>query len=256
MHYIYCMSTVSRAEVISSVSGLSNDRLLEQTGTLARLDHQVQVFVIDHLCEIEARKLQGGDRHGVPARAGAAQGTALPHRSAHDAGAARRTVGSGRAGSPRPESSTTQSAHRQPDRRRRANFGAENSQANWQMTGGASPLDGRSSHSTTPREPCVGVGDGTDEASVAVRVGRVSSVEREMIWSAETLRRVEGNTGCDVRVRSSRAPRRLRPLARMYVICRDLGDLRVALVGRHQGRKGKADSRSRRCTTRRSLTRA
>ena len=137
-----------------------------------------------------------------------------------------------------------------------SDFGAENSQANWQMTGGASPLDGRSSHSTTPREPCVGVGDGTDEASVAVRVGRVSSVEREMIWSAETLRRVEGNTGCDVRVRSSRAPRRLRPLARMYVICRDLGDLRVALVGRHQGRKGKADSRSRRCTTRRSLTRA
>ena len=125
MHYIYSMSTVSRAEVISTVSGLSDDRLLEQIGTLARLDHQVQVFVIDHLCEIEARKLQDGDRHGVPARAGAAQGTALPHRSAHDAGAARRAVGSGRAGSPRPESAPARSARRGPAGRRRANFGAE-----------------------------------------------------------------------------------------------------------------------------------
>ena len=51
------MSTVSRAEVISTVSGLSDDQLLEQTGKLARLDHEVQVFVIDHLCEIDARQL-------------------------------------------------------------------------------------------------------------------------------------------------------------------------------------------------------
>ena len=50
------MKTVS-STVISIVSGLSDDQLLEQTGKLARLDHQVQVFVIDHLCEIEARKL-------------------------------------------------------------------------------------------------------------------------------------------------------------------------------------------------------
>ena len=44
-------------EVISTVSGLSDDQLLEQTGKLARLDHQVQVVVIDHLCEIDARQL-------------------------------------------------------------------------------------------------------------------------------------------------------------------------------------------------------
>ena len=51
------MTTASRTEVISTVSGLSDDQLLEQTGKLARLDHQVQVVVIDHLCEIDARQL-------------------------------------------------------------------------------------------------------------------------------------------------------------------------------------------------------
>ena len=51
------MITASRTEVISTVSGLSDDQLLEQTGKLARLDHQVQVVVIDHLCEIDARQL-------------------------------------------------------------------------------------------------------------------------------------------------------------------------------------------------------
>ncbi len=43
--------------VDSTISGLSDDQLLEQTGKLARLDHEIQVFVIDHLCEIEARRL-------------------------------------------------------------------------------------------------------------------------------------------------------------------------------------------------------
>ena len=46
-----------RTGISSTVSGLSDDQLLEQTGNLARLDHQVHVFVIDHLCEIEARLL-------------------------------------------------------------------------------------------------------------------------------------------------------------------------------------------------------
>ena len=41
----------------STVSALSDDRLLEQTTKLALLDHEVQVFVIDHLLEIEARGL-------------------------------------------------------------------------------------------------------------------------------------------------------------------------------------------------------
>ena len=39
------------------MSGLSDDQLLEQTTRLALLDHQIQVFVIDHLLEIEARGL-------------------------------------------------------------------------------------------------------------------------------------------------------------------------------------------------------
>ena len=51
------MNSASRTEVESTVLGLSDDQLLEQIGKLARLDHQVQVFVIDHLCEIEARRL-------------------------------------------------------------------------------------------------------------------------------------------------------------------------------------------------------
>ena len=44
-------------QVTSTVSGLSDDRLLEQTRKLAGLDHQIHVFVIDHLCEIEARRV-------------------------------------------------------------------------------------------------------------------------------------------------------------------------------------------------------
>ena len=52
------MTTPSlHTEVTSTVSGLSDDRLLEQTRKLAGLDHQIHVFVIDHLCEIEARRV-------------------------------------------------------------------------------------------------------------------------------------------------------------------------------------------------------
>ena len=52
------MTTPSlHTQVTSTVSGLSDDRLLEQTRKLAGLDHQIHVFVIDHLCEIEARRV-------------------------------------------------------------------------------------------------------------------------------------------------------------------------------------------------------
>ena len=51
------MTTATHAAILSTVSGLSDNQLLEQTGKLAALDHQIQVFVIDHLLEIEARKL-------------------------------------------------------------------------------------------------------------------------------------------------------------------------------------------------------
>ena len=46
----------SHAAVTSTVAGLSDDQLLEQTVKLASLDHQIHVFVIDHLCEFEARR--------------------------------------------------------------------------------------------------------------------------------------------------------------------------------------------------------
>ena len=51
------MTTATHAGILSTVSGLSDSQLLEQTGKLAALDHQIQVFVIDHLLEIEARRV-------------------------------------------------------------------------------------------------------------------------------------------------------------------------------------------------------
>ena len=51
------METVTSAAPPSAVATLSDDRLLAQTGTLAQLDRQVQVFLIDHLLEIDARAL-------------------------------------------------------------------------------------------------------------------------------------------------------------------------------------------------------
>ena len=51
------MDDATQAAILSTVSGLSDSQLLEQTGKLARLDRQIQAFVIDHLIEIESRKL-------------------------------------------------------------------------------------------------------------------------------------------------------------------------------------------------------
>ncbi len=51
------MTNVPSAAPATSVAGLSDDQLLAQTGSLAQLDRQLQVFVIDHLLEIEARAL-------------------------------------------------------------------------------------------------------------------------------------------------------------------------------------------------------
>ncbi|MDE0220802.1 MAG: HNH endonuclease signature motif containing protein [Spirochaetaceae bacterium] len=51
------MPYVPTAVPETAVAGLSDDQLLAQTGTLAQLDRQIQVFVIDHLVEIEARAL-------------------------------------------------------------------------------------------------------------------------------------------------------------------------------------------------------
>ncbi|MDE0221160.1 MAG: HNH endonuclease [Spirochaetaceae bacterium] len=51
------LDSAVEATITSTVSGLPDDQLLEQAGRLARLDHQVHVFVIDHLIEIETRGL-------------------------------------------------------------------------------------------------------------------------------------------------------------------------------------------------------
>ena len=51
------MSDVSNTAPATAVAGLTDDQLLAQAGTLAQLDRQIQVFVIDHLLEIEARML-------------------------------------------------------------------------------------------------------------------------------------------------------------------------------------------------------
>ena len=53
------------------------------------------------------------------------------------------------------------------------------------MIGGESTsgdLERRSSRSTIHREPCVGVREDIGEASVAVRTGSASNVERKIIW--------------------------------------------------------------------------
>ena len=51
------VTTAGHTEINSTVSALSDDQLLEQIGKLAGLDHQIHVFVIDHLLEIEARRV-------------------------------------------------------------------------------------------------------------------------------------------------------------------------------------------------------
>ena len=73
--------------------------------------------------------------------------------------------------------------------------------------------------------PCVGVREGVGEASVAVRMGRLLSIESSLIGSAEAVVAVEGNTGWTAKVRDGRAPRCQRTHARTYIWCRDLGGL-------------------------------
>ena len=67
-------------------------------------------------------------------------------------------------------------------------------QANWQKVGGGVPWN---EGLTNPflREPCVGHREGSGEASVAVHVGRLMSIETTVFWSAEAFRSAEGNTG-------------------------------------------------------------
>ena len=72
--------------------------------------------------------------------------------------------------------------------------------------------------------------EGSGEASVAVHVGRLMSIERTIVRSAEVFRTAEGNTGGLVMVRGRRAPRCQRTHARMKSSRRDLGDLHPALV--------------------------
>ena len=99
-------------------------------------------------------------------------------------------------------------------------------QANWHMTEGGSPLKRRNNRTTFLREPCAvpvrgrrSVGSGACGRTMERR--KVHCLERRGSLLAE------GNTGRVVMVRPDRALRRLRTQARTYVICWDLGDLRV-----------------------------
>ena len=103
-------------------------------------------------------------------------------------------------------------------------------QANWQKVGGESPLERRTNQPRFSASPCVGHREGSGEASVAVHVGRLMSIETTVFWSAEAFRSAEGNTGGLAMVRGRRAPRCPRPHARMKAFCRDLGDLWSALT--------------------------
>ena len=49
--------TVERAAITTTVSGLSDRRLLERTKELSGIEHHLEVVVIDHLREIERRRL-------------------------------------------------------------------------------------------------------------------------------------------------------------------------------------------------------
>ena len=112
-------------------------------------------------------------------------------------------------------------------------------QANWHMTEGASPPKRRNNRSTFLREPCVWHPRGVGEASVAARAGGLLSAVTTWSGVPRPSLRVEGNTGRVAMVRPDRAPRRPRTHARTYVICRDLGGLRVVPVtaGTASGRR-------------------
>ena len=78
----------------------------------------------------------------------------------------------------------------------------------------------------------MGTREGVGEASVAVRMGRLLSIESSMIGSAEAVVAVEGNTGWTATVRDGRAPRCQRTQARTQILFRDLGGLHFTPGGR------------------------
>ena len=56
--YTYVMyKQGSDGTVTTTVSALSDDRLLERTKELSRIEHHLEVIVIDHLREIHKRRL-------------------------------------------------------------------------------------------------------------------------------------------------------------------------------------------------------
>ena len=83
-------------------------------------------------------------------------------------------------------------------------------QANWHMTGGASPPKRRSNRSTFLRKPCVGTREGAGEASAAVREGGAMERRKGSHLESRDLLKVEDNTGRVGMVRPDRAPRRRR----------------------------------------------
>ena len=87
--YTYVMNNQgSVGAVTTTVSALSDDRLLERTKELSRIEHHLEVVVIDHLREIHKRRLylRRGFSRPVRLRGGASWVTATPRRG----GASRR----------------------------------------------------------------------------------------------------------------------------------------------------------------------
>ena len=104
-------------------------------------------------------------------------------------------------------------------------------------------------------EPCAGVREDVGEASVGERAGQPLSRDRKLIPGADAVCVVEGNTS-ECAIASTRTARRgRRTWHARTLLAREPGDLRVGR--RPHGptvRGGKARSRSRRCTIRRSQT--
>ena len=107
-------------------------------------------------------------------------------------------------------------------------------------------------------EPCAGIREGVGEASAGERAGQPLSRDRKLIPGADAVCVAEGNMSKSANA-SAWATRRGRRTwhARMLHVREPGGltvDQRRLTVGAALARVGKARSRSRRCTTMRSLT--
>ena len=127
-------------------------------------------------------------------------------------------------------------------------------QANWHMTEGESPLERRSNRSTFLREPCAGTRKGKVKRRQRYVRADYGAPKSCIIWSAETLLHVEGNTGRgwygETRPGSTASENSCTHARHMSGLGRSLGRPGGSLPGPQ--RKGARPDQ--RCTTRRSQT--